>query len=103
MSLNSLNSLKANGQRLKVNGSESEELSTTLNSSLSTLIILPLWFEIALWMMAGRALAWCILAHTYESAVAALPPYLAIAVEEVAVGDAREQLHISALVFYLYG
>ena len=79
--LNSLNSLKANGSK--------KELRTTLNSLLSALVVLLLRLEVGLRVLAGWADARCILRLADKSAVAALPPYLAVAVEEITVGNAR--------------
>ena len=54
------------------------------------LIVLLLRLEIGLRMVTSRTEAWRIFCFAGIATVAALPPQLVFAVEEVAVGDTRE-------------
>ena len=66
------------------------------------LIVLPLRLEIGLGMLAGGAQQRSLLGLDNEAAVAALPPDLAVALEEVAVREAAQQLQVAAFVLGLH-
>ena len=68
-----------------------------LFSGPDDLIVLPLRLEIGLGMLAGGAQQRSLLGLDDEAAVAALPPDLAVALEEVAVRNAAQQLQICLL------
>lgn len=65
------------------------------------LVVLALWLEVGLRMLACGADAGCILSLADKAAVATLPPYRTVAVEEVAVGKAREEFQVASLMFDL--
>ena len=54
-------------------------------------------------MLAGGAELGSLLGLDDETAVAALPPDLAVALEEIAVREAAQQLQVAALVLGLDG
>ena len=64
-------------------------------------IILFLGLEVGLRMLAGGAYLGCLRGLADITAVAALPPYLAVAPEEIAVGKAAQQLEVTLLVLRL--
>lgn len=61
--------------------------------SRQKLIVLLLGFEVSLRMLAGGAELGSLLGLDDETAVAALPPDLAVALEEITVREAAQQLH----------
>ena len=71
--------------------------------SRQKLIVLLLGFEVSLRMLAGGAELGSLLGLDDETAVAALPPDLAVALEEIAVREAAQQLQVTALVLGLDG
>ena len=66
-----------------------------------TLIVFLHRFEISLREKTCRTCLWCILRLYDVSAVAALPPDLAVTMEEVSVSQSAQKLEITTLVLCL--
>ena len=66
------------------------------------LIVLLLWLEVSSWVGTRWTLQRSLLTLDDVTAVTALPPNLAITYEEIAIGDAAQELQITTLVLSLY-
>ena len=71
--------------------------------ALAASIVLCLYLEIALRMVAGRTNLWCLLADDDMSAIAALPDNITLAREHHSILDILQQLAIAFLVMFLDG